>query len=199
MKDLALRALDAVARRGVTYADVRAVEAREREVTTKNGKTGHVSSSESQGIGIRVLAHRLLGFRGHRRPDGDGIEAAAALALEIARAGTAARKHEVALAPEEKYEATWVSPMRVDPFSVPVDRNLAVLLAVDKELRRNPGVSLAEAAMHFEKRRQVFASTLGSVIDQTRCLRARAFRRCATRTARSRSARSRIPSADSIS
>ena len=40
MKDLALRALDAVARRGVTYADVRAVEIREREIATKNGKAG---------------------------------------------------------------------------------------------------------------------------------------------------------------
>src|ERR1019366_5445316 len=49
--------LDAVARRGVTYADARALQIREREVTTKNGKAGHVSSSESMGIGIRVLAY----------------------------------------------------------------------------------------------------------------------------------------------
>ena len=62
MKDLALRALDAVARRGVTYADVRAVDSREREISTKNGKAGHVSSAESQGIGIRVLAHGCWGF-----------------------------------------------------------------------------------------------------------------------------------------
>ena len=41
------------------------------KITTKNGKAGHVSSSESQGIGIRVLAHRLLGIRGYRRPDGE--------------------------------------------------------------------------------------------------------------------------------
>ena len=168
MKDLALRALDAVARRGVTYADVRAVETREREVTTKNGKAGHVSSSESLGIGIRVLAHGCWGFAATDDLTRDGIEAAAALALEIARAGTAARKHDVALAPEEKYEANWISPCAIDPFTIPVDRNLAVLLAVDTELRRNPGVSLAEASMHFERRRQVFASTLGSLIDQTR-------------------------------
>ena len=49
MKDLALRALDAVARRGVTYADVRAVDSRQRDISTKNGKTGHVSSAESHG------------------------------------------------------------------------------------------------------------------------------------------------------
>jgi predicted Zn-dependent protease len=41
MKDLALRALDAVARRGVTYADVRAVDSRQRDISTRNGKTGH--------------------------------------------------------------------------------------------------------------------------------------------------------------
>src|SRR5260370_18586437 len=149
MKDLALRALDAVAGRGVTYADVRAVDSREREIATKNGKVGHVSSAESQGIGIRVLAQGCWGFAATDDLTADGIESAAALAMEIARAGTAARTHEVALAPEEKYEAVWASPMRVDPFTVPVDRNLAVLLAIDKELRHNPGVSLAEAAMPF--------------------------------------------------
>jgi TldD protein len=175
MKDLALRALDAVARRGVTYADVRAVDAREREISTKNGKTGHVSSAESQGIGIRVLAHGCWGFAATDDLTPAGIESAAALALEIARAGTAARTHEIALAPEARYEAVWTSPMQVDPFTVPVDRSLAVLLAVDKELRRNPGVSLAEASMQFDKRRQIFVSTLGSVIDQTRCLSGAGF------------------------
>src|ERR1019366_2589892 len=131
MKDLALSALDAVARREVTYADVRALEIREREITTKNGKAGHVSSSESVGIGIRVLAYGGWGFAATDDLSKSGIESAAALALEIARAGTAARKQEVVLAPEEKYEATWVSPFQIDPFSIPVDRNLGVLLAVE--------------------------------------------------------------------
>jgi TldD protein len=175
MKDLALSALDAVARHGVTYADARALEIREREVTTKNGKAGHVSSSESMGIGIRVLASGCWGFAATDDLSQSGIESAAGLALRIARSGTAARKQEVVLAPEQKYEATWVSPFQIDPFSIPVDRNLAVLLAVDAELRRHPGVSLAEASMHFERRRQVFASTLGSHIDQTRSMTGAGF------------------------
>src|SRR4029077_15012330 len=43
------------------------------------------------------------------------------------------------------------------------------------ELRRQKGVSLAESSMHFERRRQVFASTLGSLIDQTRCVTGAVF------------------------
>src|ERR1039457_7567046 len=131
MKDLALRALDALARRTFTYAAARAIEIREQEITTKNGKAGHVSSTESVGIGIRVLAFGCWGFAATDELTTDGVEAAAHLALEIARAGTAARKREVSLAPEEKYEATWVSPFSIDPFSIPVDRKLGVLLAVD--------------------------------------------------------------------
>jgi TldD protein len=168
MKDTALQALDMVARRGVTYADVRAIEIRDREISTKNGKAGHVSSSESMGVGIRVLAFGCWGFAATDDLTKEGLEAAAVLALEIARAGTAAHKSEVVLMPEDKHEASWVSEFRIDPFTIPIDRQLAVLLAVDAELRHQPGISLAEASMQFERRRQVFASTLGSVIDQTR-------------------------------
>jgi TldD protein len=170
MKDLALRALDLVARHGVTYADVRVIETQDREVSTKNGKAGHMSSSESMGLGIRVLASGCWGFAATDDLRKEGIESAAALALEIARSGSAAKKQDIVLAPEEAYEATWVSPIRIDPFSIPADRYLAVLLAVDAEIRRNSAVTLAEAAMHFERKRQVFASTLGSLIDQTRYL-----------------------------
>ncbi|HEV2445485.1 MAG TPA: TldD/PmbA family protein [Candidatus Sulfopaludibacter sp.] len=175
MKDLAFAALDAVSRRGVSYADVRAVETREEEVTTKNGKAGHVASSESMGIGIRVLAQGCWGFAATDDLSKDGLECAAALAIEIALSGTVVKKADFALATEEKYEATWVAPVRIDPFSVPVGRRLAVLLGVDAELRRDPAISLAEASMHFERRRQVFVSTLGSVIDQTRCLSGAGF------------------------
>ena len=168
MKELALSALDLVARRGVTYADVRAIEIRDREISTKNGKAGQVSSTESIGVGIRVVADGCWGFAATDNLTPHGLEAAASLALDIARAGTAAHKHDVDLAPEEKHEATWVSEFRIDPFSIPIDQQLAALLAVDAELRRQKGISMAEASMHFERRRQVFASTLGSHIDQTR-------------------------------
>ncbi len=120
------------------------------------------------GLAIRVLANGCWGFSATDDLTRDGVQAAAALAREIARAGTLAKKHDVVLAPEDKYEATWVSPVRIDPFTIPVDRNVALLLEIDRELRRNPGITMAEGSMSFERRRQVFASSAGSLIDQTR-------------------------------
>ena len=121
------------------------------------------------GVGIRVLDRGSWGFAATDDLTAEGIEAAAELAVQIARASALANKQDVTLAPEEKYEAQWTSPFRIDPFSISVDQNLALLFSIDQELRRNPGVTLAEAALVFTRQRQVFASSSGSLIDQTRC------------------------------
>src|SRR5262245_33539011 len=122
-KDLALRALDAAAGPGVDYADVRAVESRDREVATKNGKVGYLSRCESQGVVIRVLVNGCCGVASTDDLSPEGIERAAALALDIARAGQAA-PDRVVLAPETRHEAVWVSPSVIDPFSVSIESNL---------------------------------------------------------------------------
>ena len=168
MQRIAEEALDAAVRRGASYADVRVVERRERHVATKNGKAASVTGAESLGAGIRVLACGAWGFAATDELGGEGLERAAALAVEIARASALAKTADVQLAPEEKHSALWASPCRVDPFSVTVEENLGVLLAVDAELRRNSGVTLAEGSMVFARERQYFASSGGSRIDQTR-------------------------------
>jgi TldD protein len=168
MKHIAEQALDAASRPGVSYADVRVVEHRDRHVSTKNGRMGSASASESVGAGIRVLMDGCWGFAATDDLSREGIERAAAQAVEIARASAQAKKKDVELALEQKYEAVWVSPCAIDPFSISVEENLSLLLAIDAELRKNPGVTLAEAGMLFTRERQVFASSLGSRIDQTR-------------------------------
>ena len=168
MKKMALEALDLALQPGVTYADVRVIDSRERELSTKNGRPANVSSVESTGLGIRVLAEGCWGFAATDDLTKAGIESAANLAVGIARASALAKKRDVLLAPEEKHEATWISPCRVDPFSVSVEEQLALLMTIDQELRRNPDVTLAQTSMGFHRARQVFVSSLGSVIDQTR-------------------------------
>jgi TldD protein len=168
MRDLALHALDAALTSTVTYADVRALDTRARTITTKSGKIGQIATAESMGLGIRVIAEGCWGFAATDDLTKPGIERAARLAVAIARAGTMAKKSDIALAPEDAYQATWVSECLIDPFAIPIDQQAALLLKVDAELSRNPGVTLAESAMTFIRTRQIFASSSGSLIDQTR-------------------------------
>ena len=85
MKQIAGWALDVCHAQGVQYAEIRIVDDRQRALSTKNGKVGYVSDSESLGAGIRVLANGAWGFAATEDLTREGIEITAGRALEIAR------------------------------------------------------------------------------------------------------------------
>ena len=62
MREWANWALDTAKTRGATYADVRVLDARHRNLSTKNGQVGTFSESESLGLGVRALADGAWGF-----------------------------------------------------------------------------------------------------------------------------------------
>ncbi len=168
MREYAEKALDYLDRREVQYADVRLVDSRERTISTKNGEMGTAASEESLGIGIRVLVQGCWGFASTDDLSSDSLAATAKRAVEIARSSALAKKSDVILAAEEKQVVSWSSPFRVDPFSTSVEDNLRLLLDADKEMRSVPGITMAEAALHFRRSHEIFLSTEGSAIEQTR-------------------------------
>jgi TldD protein len=168
MRELAERALEAATRKDVSYADVRVEEARERHLTTKSGKPGTVSTHDTMGVGIRVVADGCWGFAATDEISPKGLERAANLAIEIARSGVLAKKRGVDLAPEDAYHAAWISPCEIDPFEVSVEENLRLLTEVDKVMLAVEGITLTESSFVCARKRQFFASSIGSRIDQTR-------------------------------
>src|SRR5260370_21891434 len=167
MKTAAHLALGAASVRGVTYSDARVVALLNRSLTTKNGRVGHASESESLGIGVRVIAEGAWGFAASADLRRAAVEAAASRAVEIAKASSRVKREDVRLAPEPAAVAQWTTPYRVDPFTTSVGQNLDLLLKVDTEMRAVPGVTLAETGMHFQREESWFRSSEGSEIHQT--------------------------------
>jgi TldD protein len=168
MQDLANWAIETATRRGATYADVRVMDIRHRDISTKNGEIGALAESESLGIGIRVIASGAWGFAGTDRLTREGVEACAAEAVAIAQASALAKRENVALAPEAAHVDTWQNPFLKDPFRIPVERQMDLLLDADREMRRIKGVTLAEGSMSFRRIEQLFASSTGSKIHQVK-------------------------------
>jgi len=168
MKEVAQRALNTAGVRGATYADVRVVDYHQRQVTVKNGQASGVRDYESFGLGVRVIADGAWGFASSDDLSPAAVDRTAAEAVEVAQASALAKKRDVELAPEEAKVGQWESDCRVDPFTVPVSAAIDLLLKVDAELRRVPGVTLAEGAMDFRRIEQWFVSSLGSEIRQLR-------------------------------
>ena len=86
MKQVADQALNIAELHGATYADARIVDSRNRALATKNGKIGSASDSESQGIGIRVIADGAWGFAASDDLTRPAVEATAERAFLIAKA-----------------------------------------------------------------------------------------------------------------
>src|SRR5580693_1475005 len=159
MWDLSIQALDTARLRGAKYADVRVMHLRQRDLTTKNGLVGTLAQSESIGLGIRVLANGAWGFASTDRLTREGVSACAAQAVAIAKASAIAKRKDVVMAPEDPYVDSWQSPFRKDPFEIPLETQLALLLAADAEMRRVKGVTLTETDLQFRKIDSWFANS----------------------------------------
>jgi TldD protein len=160
--------LDTAQRRGATYADVRVMDIRQRDLSTKNSEVGNILETETLGIGIRVVASGAWGFASTDRLTREGVQACAAEAVAIARASSLAKRENVSLAPEKAYVDTWQNPFLKDPFKIPVERQIDLLLAADKEMRKVKGVTIAEGMMSFKRIEQLFVSSIGSQIHQVK-------------------------------
>ena len=168
MRDFANWALDTAKVRGATYADARVMDIRLRDLSTKNGQVGTLAESESIGIGIRVIAQGSWGFASTDRLTREGIAACAAEAVAIAKASALAKRHNVEMVPVDPYQDTWQNPYVKDPFRIPLERQLDLLLSADREMSRVKGVTLTETSMAFRRIEQLFASSIGSVIHQVK-------------------------------
>lgn len=168
MQEIAAWALDTAKRRGASYADARVMDIRHRDISTKNGEVGNLSESESLGIGIRVIANGSWGFSSTDRLTREGVQACATEAVAIAKASSLAKTEDIALAPERAYVDIWQNPYLKDPFRISVERQIDLLLAADKEMRRVKGVTVAEGSMAFRRIDQLFVSSIGSSIHQTK-------------------------------
>jgi TldD protein len=166
LRDFARRALDVAQLRGATYADVRIEERLVQSISVKNGVVEALLTEESQGFGVRVLANGAWGFAASAVLSGEEIDRVAAAAVEIARASALTKRADVDLGSAIVSRGTYRTPVERDPFSVPLEEKIALLLRADAEMRRVPGVAIAEGELECQRVRKSFTSTEGADIEQ---------------------------------
>jgi TldD protein len=168
MKHVANWALNRAVAQAATYADVRVIAQRSRALSTKNGKVGSASDSESVGMNVRVIVDGAWGFAASAELGRAAVEATAARAVEIAKASARVKREDVRLSPEKPAMAEWSTPYQIDPFTISVEQNIELLLRIDAELRSVAGITLAETNLNFSREEQWFASSEGADIHQTK-------------------------------
>lgn len=166
MKDLTARALNQAQVRGATYADIRIVTRLTQRIAVKNGRVEALQQDETQGFGVRAVANGAWGFCASSHLEAREVDRVVAQAVAIAKASALTRGNEVQLGAPVSVQANYVTPIRTDPFLIPMADKINLLLKADEEMRRAQGVKVARGEMAFVRENKVFASTEDSYITQ---------------------------------
>ena len=167
LRDLADAALASAKKAGASYADIRINRYRVQFIFTRDRRVQNIVNTEDYGFGVRVIVDGTWGFASSSVVTKDEIARVDRQAAAIARANRKINTEPVTLAPVEAYNTTWNTPVVKNPFDIPLQPKLDLLLQIHEEALKVPGASFVSAFMQFVNEHKYFASSDGSHIEQS--------------------------------
>jgi TldD protein len=135
-------------------------------VSAKNEKVSGIGKSENEGFGVRVIADGAWGYASSSSVTKSEIQRIAAAAVDTAKASAILKKADVELVPEEPHVDVWRTPFDKDPFSVPLETKIDLLLKINAEMVKVKDIKVASSSTGFKRELQFFANSEGSFIEQ---------------------------------
>ncbi|MFB2980670.1 TldD/PmbA family protein [Microseira sp. BLCC-F43] len=167
--DLAALAIAIIEKAGCEYGDVRICTYHTQNLTARDRSLSNLSDQVSSGFAIRVLLDGAWGFAASPHKTPAEVERIVDLAVEIAKASRLTQQKKVQLVPVDAYQDTYITPIEIDPFTVPITEKAELLLNINEKLLSygDKGIKKAYSYLQFTREDKLFASTVGSVIHQT--------------------------------
>jgi len=166
MKEYCERALNVAQLKGASYADVRIVAREVQGISVKNGRVQSLTHHESFGFGVRVLCNGAWGFAASATLSQPEIERTASLAVQLAKAAARTQRRPVDIGQPYKNVGRYRTPVTTDPFHVPLNDKITLLLHASETMQKVQGIAVAEAVVELQKEEKTFSSTEGSFIEQ---------------------------------
>jgi TldD protein len=167
-KDLAMLALDEAKSAGASYADVRISRNRNQAIFTREQRVQNLVDNETFGFGVRVLVDGAWGFAASRELTRDEVARVARQAVTQARANRTTMVRPVTLAPVTPTpNGSWRSAARIDPFEVPIEEKVALLLGANAAALAVPGARFVNSQMFFLREEKTLATSDGTYVVQT--------------------------------
>ncbi len=140
---------------------------RSQGILVRNGSIERITEGLDEGYGIRVLVDGAWGFAASNILTEEEAVKTAETAVQYARAAKPFTKHDAAIGETSGDIANWRAPMELDPFKVPVEDKVALLMRASKAAAAvSPKVKLVNANMNFLTEKKLYMSTEGARIEQ---------------------------------
>ncbi|WP_071517584.1 TldD/PmbA family protein [Geitlerinema sp. PCC 9228] len=167
--ELATLAVDLMRQLGCEYGEIRVASYRRQTLEARDRSLTNLADSVSSGFGVRVLYQGAWGFAASHHQTPEAITQTVNLAIAIAKGSRLTQQEPVRLVPVPAYRDSYVTPIAIDPFNVPVSDKAQLLLQINEGLLKysDRGVKKAHSFLQFTREEKTFASTEGSLIQQT--------------------------------
>ncbi len=162
-------AIDLIQKAGCEYGDIRFCRDRNQSLYAIDRSLNNLTDQENSGFGVRVLLKGAWGFAASHRQSPEEIIRVVNLAVEIAKGSRLSQQNPVRLVPVQAYQDSYITPIQIDPFSIPISEKAELLLAINDRLLQyqDRGIKKTNAYLRFSQETKLFASTEGSRIEQT--------------------------------
>ncbi|HUU46601.1 MAG TPA: DNA gyrase modulator, partial [Acidobacteriota bacterium] len=166
MKDKLKTACDYLRSKGVAYGDIRYVRTQTETIGVTNEAVDTLTSDLDQGFGIRVIVEGSWGFASSAICTVSEMRKVANRAIAIAKASGLTKTADVVLAPVDPAVGTYQTPVVIDPFKVSISRKLSLLTGINRVLRKDKKIRVAECGLRCFGTHKIFVSTEGAVVEQ---------------------------------
>ncbi len=160
--DIALERL-----KGVDYGEARYVRTTIQRVNVENGKVERLGEDTLEGIGIRAVVKGAIGFASTSSTFIDDVVRTAEKAKKYAESSYRVINKPADFLSEPVHEGVYETPMEMDPFKIPIEEKINLLMKVDEILSKDSRIILREGHLIFFKTEKIFINTEGTRIRQT--------------------------------
>lgn len=167
MEERLIPVIDWLVKKGASYADLRRETVKSESIQVRDGFLEGFSTDLSSGVGIRVLYNGAWGFAATNLCVEAALMKAAAEALAMAKAFASMNVSKARLSAAPAVVDSFSTPFRTDPFIVPAEEKIALLLEVTSSALGKKDIAASEAFMEFARVEKEFCSSEGSRIRQT--------------------------------
>ncbi|MEM7593804.1 MAG: TldD/PmbA family protein [Cyanobacteria bacterium P01_A01_bin.83] len=167
--ELANLAVDLIRQAGCEYGDIRICNYRKQRLAARDRSLNRLTDNVSSGFGVRVLLNGAWGFVASHLITPEEITRIVSLAVETAKGSRLTQQEPVKLVPVEAYRDRYTTPIEIDPFEIPIQEKAELLLNINEQFLSygDQGIKKAFSFLSFDREDKIFASTVGSVIEQT--------------------------------
>jgi TldD protein len=166
LRELTEVALKTAKRSGASYADIRICYYKNQNISARDRIITSLNTNENSGFGVRAFVNGGWGFASSSVISKNEIKKRTKLAVEIARASAMTLEKPLKLADVPAYVDYWQTPFIKDPFKIPVERKVELLLKINEKMLKVRGVMRAISRLGFISEHKYFGSTIGSFIEQ---------------------------------